>query len=328
MSSRTEEENEGDKEKEGEKEGGVDKEGEGEGNKEIDRERERDRDRGSYSHREGNESRSSMEDLVTSYFTIINTSRRSSPLVTISKHHSPGRSHSGHIQHRSMSGNQSKESVQSGSGSGSGKAGGGIDNRWPRHSIVLDRSPTPRPASPPFVTVHPLALPALLRMETDMGETVTSTATVTATAVDTDTVISQSALLLSSRDGTDREGGRDREGEGEGGSSRPLIQPSAQYSNVIQGQGDGDGDGDGCVELGEIGREKEREDVRGAGGGEGGGEGEKERGERVSDDLNGVKGEDTERSLDQEQEQEQERKEPEKWSPMVQLSLSPMPVSE
>jgi hypothetical protein len=265
---------------------------EGEVDKDKDKgDRDRDRDRGSYSHREGNESRSSMEDLVTSYFTIINTSRRSSPLVTISKHHSPRRSLSGHIQHRSMSGNQSKESVQSGSGSGSGKTGGGIDNRWPRHSIVLDKSPTPRPASPQFVTSHPLALPALLRMETDMGDSATDPAT----------------LLLKSEGDTEREVDRDRDREGEeGGNHNRKILPSAQYSNV-KAEGEGGG-----AELGVL---KE-------------GGGDRERRQSLIDDSNNadLKDTDTERSQEQESEKEKE-KEPEKWSPMVQLSLSPMPVS-
>jgi hypothetical protein len=267
---------------------------EAEGDKDRDKgDRDRDRDRGSYSQREGNESRSSMEDLVTSYFTIINTSRRSSPLVTISKHHSPRRSLSGHIHHRSMSGNQSKESVQSGSGSGSGKTGGGIDNRWPRHSIVLDKSPTPRPASPQFVTSHPSALPALLRMETDMGDSATDPAT----------------LPLKPEGETEREVDRDRNGEGEGeegGNHNRKIHPSAQYSNV-KAEGEGGG-----AELGVL---KE-------------GGGDRERRQSIIDDISNtdMKDTDTERSQEQESEKEKE-KEPAKWSPMVQLSLSPMPVS-
>ena len=112
----------------------------------VQKDRDRDRDRGKGSSLS---SKSSMEDLVTSYFTVINPiatggGYRGSPLVSTKQLNlSPGRSHSSTFIRKSGS----KDYFSYGNMSGSTSEN--RLERWPRHSIILDKSPSPRPASPP-----------------------------------------------------------------------------------------------------------------------------------------------------------------------------------
>ena len=113
------------------------------------RDKDRDRDRDSRGRGSTLSSKSSMEDLVTSYFTVINPTGtggacRGSPLVSTKQSNlSPGRSHSSTFIRKSGS----KDYYICGNMSGSTSEN--RLERWPRHSIILDKSPSPRPASPP-----------------------------------------------------------------------------------------------------------------------------------------------------------------------------------
>ena len=255
-------------------------------------------------------SKSNMEELVTCYFTVLNTTERQSPPVAMSPYPSISRM-----------GSNSNTRCPTRSGSGSALESGykenifnrisvtnkcddvvdndGVDLEkdaaWRRHSIVLDYAPTPRPASP-----SPSSPPSTQPNSRTGGE---------------EGNCPVAALLGSEKDFGFANGD-------EIFSKLEAIKVKSDSYELRRLNGEEKEDSESETETKENGEKKEEKENQN--------ENKKDKDNETDSSKDKVKEKEKEKEGEKEKEKERERDKGEKmkWNPTALLSSAPIPVSK